>query len=193
MKRKRKIIFIVLIFAFNFIFFSFPIETKRDERHELQSTKDVHIYLMDDDNDEEDKEHDEEERERSESDSNEEPLNQIVFVFAIGSVIIGSGYAIYHFLNKRSDKRELELLKREFSNNESITSIFLEDNAIDKLIKLGEINVTALTESFLERVDQFKWEGNDRSEFLSDMLSLTPAERETILDEMYSKTFTILN
>ena len=67
--------------------------------------------------------------------------------------------------------------------------ILEEKNALDKISKLGDINLTAISEDFLETINTFDWEYDEKEEFIKELLALTPKERKEILDEMKEKTF----
>ena len=58
----------------------------------------------------------------------------------------------------------------------------------EKLSQLNDINITALSEDFLDIVDQFEWDGNEKEEFINEMLALSPSERKFILKEMLEKS-----
>ena len=69
-----------------------------------------------------------------------------------------------------------------------LLQIFEEENAIDRISKLGDINLTAISEDFLETINTFDWEYDEKEEFIKELLALTPKERKEILNEMKEKT-----
>lgn len=47
--------------------------------------------------------------------------------------------------------------------------------------------ITAFSEDFYASVEKFKWEGDEKEEFIKEMSSLTPKERSRIIQEMLDK------
>ena len=66
----------------------------------------------------------------------------------------------------------------------SILNIFKEENALEKLSQLGDVNLTVASTDFLELVNKFEWDENEREEFIENMLGLTPNKRKTIMNHM---------
>ncbi len=60
---------------------------------------------------------------------------------------------------------------------------------IQLLSQYDNINITAISDDFIETVNLFDWEPHERSEFVLEMLALPPIERQSILEEMINKTF----
>jgi hypothetical protein len=55
---------------------------------------------------------------------------------------------------------------------------------LDRLLELGDLSITILSEDFNEKVNKFEWEQDEREEFIKDMLALNPKKREEILIRM---------
>ncbi len=66
--------------------------------------------------------------------------------------------------------------------------ILEEEDAIRNLYDKGDINITAISNDFYETIDNFGFKGNEKSEFIKEMLSLRPFEREVILRDMLIKS-----
>ena len=46
-----------------------------------------------------------------------------------------------------------------------------------------------ISEDFLQRIEEFDWDEDTKMEFIVEMLSLKPEERQEFLDEMIKKSF----
>ncbi len=122
----------------------------------------------------------------------EDVNNTVTSLLLIGSAVVIAAYSIRLIKKKRAAKyisleREKGLFKdgqKITESSQSCTQIFKEENAIDKLSKLGDINVTILPSDFLEKVESIKWDENEKEEFIREMISLTPSERDMILKKM---------
>ncbi len=66
--------------------------------------------------------------------------------------------------------------------------ILKEEDAIRNLYDKGDINITAISNDFIETIDNFGFKGNEKGEFIKEMLSLRPFERELILRDMLIKS-----
>jgi hypothetical protein len=58
----------------------------------------------------------------------------------------------------------------------------------DKNLNIDDIKVTALSKDFFKIVNSFDWEEDDLVEFIREMVSLTPKERNSIFKEMMEKS-----
>lgn len=109
-------------------------------------------------------------------------LALFLIVFIIASTISIS-HAVKHDLFSRqsftpSNIKSSECLLDEILDQEKIIQK-IESSAS------SSIELATLSKSFLSRTNQFKWESNNqKSEFLREMLSLSPAERENVLNYM---------
>ncbi|MFX1408913.1 MAG: hypothetical protein ACFFA6_01065 [Promethearchaeota archaeon] len=110
----------------------------------------------------------------------------IIFILFIGAVSTTVGYAIHQYRHKTVILKKVERKYTKGSIMKSpILTLFEEKNLVDKLIKKKDINITVITEDFLENIERFDWNEEDKQEFFKEMLSLTPKEREEILKEMF--------
>jgi len=116
----------------------------------------------------------------------------IILILIIGSVGISVAYSVYHYretifptlfseVNKQRDQNKKPIKKSQ--SHEYKGGILLK-----KVKDLTDSNITAISEDFLDQVSLFEWEGNDREAFVEEMLSLTPGERQLILNEMIEKS-----
>ncbi len=125
----------------------------------------------------------------------------IVLVSVIGAVVASSAYVIHYYVKHRGTtlklKRDREAYLGEIFENEIeeepydgklALQILTMENSIEKLSLIKDINITVISEEFFEKLNRFNWEGVDRSEFIMEMLALTPKERQSILDEMIEKS-----
>jgi hypothetical protein len=133
------------------------------------------------------------------------PTIIIVWLLIIGAVSVSVIYSVYHFgLNqspsKKISKEREEHFKEIFEEDEFLVSyketspiqIFFEEKPVEKLVQIRHLNITVVTEDFYEMVNRFKWEGNEKNEFIQEMLALNPKERKLILDEMIKKSEPVL-
>ena len=124
------------------------------------------------------------------------PLTMVIIVILIiGAVSASIVYSVYHYTHAtitiEDDQNNFrKRLGRKKNSHGKLTDLkdlhqkFDGENLIEKLIKLEDINMTAISDDFLERINQFEWEMNEKDEFIREMLSLTPDERNSILTKM---------
>jgi len=132
------------------------------------------------------------------------PIYILAAVLIIGASVAASSVYYYkkkhltgHFDDKIGLKSSILTMRDKFSGDILMNSgfkgellqIFDEENALDKISKLGDINLTVISEDFLEIINTFDWEYDEKEEFIKELLALTPKERKEILDEMKEKTF----
>ncbi|UCC18972.1 MAG: hypothetical protein JSV62_12810 [Promethearchaeota archaeon] len=124
-------------------------------------------------------------------------LPLIVLVLILGALSIITIYSVYHV---RVREKPFKIRKRE--GEEEYLQFFEEDeydplfdsrlalqilegeDAIDRLYHKGEINITFVSADFDEIINQINFEEFEKRDFIKEMLSLTPHERELILSEM---------
>ncbi|MFX1363850.1 MAG: hypothetical protein ACFFCE_14285 [Promethearchaeota archaeon] len=125
----------------------------------------------------------------------------IVLASVIGAVVASSAYAVRYFVKHRGVAKKLgrdrdayfnEIfengLDEEPFDGKSALQILVGNNSIEKLSLMNDINITVISEEFFEKLNQFDWESFDKSEFIMEMLALSPKERQSILDEMIKKS-----
>ncbi|MFW9987277.1 MAG: hypothetical protein ACFFC3_01325 [Candidatus Odinarchaeota archaeon] len=125
----------------------------------------------------------------------------IVLVSVIGAVVASSAYVIHYYVKHRGTtlklKRDREAYLDEIFENEIeeepydgklALQILMMESSLEKLGLIKDINITVISEDFFEKLNRFDWEGLDRSEFILEMLALSPKERQSILDEMIEKS-----
>ena len=132
------------------------------------------------------------------------PIYILAAVLIIGASVAASSIYYYkkkhltgHYDNKIGLKPSILTMRDKFSGDiladsgfkGELLQIFEEENALDKISKLGEINITVISEDFLETINTFDWEYDEKEEFVKELLALTPKERKEILDEMKERTF----
>ncbi|MCK4381110.1 MAG: hypothetical protein KAW51_08240 [Candidatus Lokiarchaeota archaeon] len=128
----------------------------------------------------------------------------IILISVIGAVSASSAYAINYYVKHRGvtlklDRDREAYFSESFENGldeepyegKLALQILAGENAIEKLSLINNINITAISEEFFEKLNRFEWESFDRSEFILEMLALSPKERLSILDEMIEKTHLI--
>ena len=132
------------------------------------------------------------------------PIYILAAVLIIGASVAASSIYYYkkkhlpgHFDDKIGLKPSILTMRDKFSGDILVDSgfkgellqIFKEENALDKISQLGDINLTVISEDFLETINTFDWEYDEKEEFIKELLALTPRERKEILDEMKESTF----
>ena len=89
-------------------------------------------------------------------------------------------------------KIETQLIKAEkfqediqdpISQNK-LREIFRENNAIERLRSISNLNIALLSKDFLEKIDQFEWTLEEKSQFIKEMIGLSQKEREDILNQI---------
>ena len=129
------------------------------------------------------------------------PTNLIVLIILIGAVSVSVIYATYHLVSnkvptKKREKDREEYFNELFQEEEeyipyseiSPLQIIFEENALEKLSRIKDLNLTIVSEEFFELVDQFKWDQHEREAFIHEMLALSPFERRSFLEEMTVKS-----
>lgn len=125
----------------------------------------------------------------------------IILIFVIGAVSASSAYAIHYYVKHRGltiklDRDREAYYSETFENGldeepydgKLALQILAGENAVEKLSLINNINITAISEEFFEKLNRLDWESFDRSEFILEMLALLPKERQSILDEMIEKS-----
>jgi hypothetical protein len=128
-------------------------------------------------------------------------LPLIFFTLIIGALSAVTIYSVYHAKTKEKPskirKREgeedyLELLKEDEYDGLFDCTLALQilegEDSIDKLYHKGDINITVVSVDFYEVIEQFGFKEDEKKEFINEMLSLSPLERQLILRDMKKKT-----
>ncbi|MHA2008736.1 MAG: hypothetical protein ACXABO_16160 [Promethearchaeota archaeon] len=128
------------------------------------------------------------------------PLTTIIIIALIITFVSASiAYTVYHYKHnepirhsrkiqvKDKIKAYTDLETESLVSNESILQLFEDKNGLENLLKLKDANITALSDEFFDKVDYIDWDSNEKAEFISEVLSLTPDERDSILDKMLKK------
>jgi hypothetical protein len=133
------------------------------------------------------------------------PTFLIILITVLAALSVGVAYTTYHAkhklpatdLERDRDEHFTELFEEDRPelpdtpyNGRAALNLFDSENAIEKLIQVGDINITLLSKDFFDVVNRFEWEGDERSLFIGEMLALSPLERESILKEMITKSHT---
>ncbi len=125
------------------------------------------------------------------------PTNLVVLILLIGAVSMSVIYATYHLVSNKVPTKKHEKDRDEYFNElfpdeedyvplseRSPLQILFEENALEKLSRIENLNLTVVTEEFFESVNQFKWDLNEKEDFIREMLTLSPIERNSFLEEM---------
>jgi len=103
------------------------------------------------------------------------------------------------YLEQKAQEKRARLLKRNLKakgvdikdldlQEIKIVSIFEGKNAIETMSDLGDVNITILSEEYLEKIEKFEWDENEKEFFLEEMLALPPEKRDVILEHMIEKS-----
>ena len=69
--------------------------------------------------------------------------------------------------------------------NDRLSKIFRLNSTAEEFKNIKNIEITLLEEDFFKKVEQLDWDDdNEKETFVYEMLSLTPNDRQQILDEM---------
>jgi len=125
----------------------------------------------------------------------------VLLLVAIGAISSIAAYSVHYQKKSKSrgkaEKRshiEHRVLKSQRSepvilfDSKLALQILEEEDAIRNLYDKGDINITAISNDFNETIDNLGFKGNEKSEFIEEMLSLRPFERELILRDMLIKS-----
>ncbi|MFX1413054.1 MAG: hypothetical protein ACFFA2_04370 [Promethearchaeota archaeon] len=85
----------------------------------------------------------------------------------IGAISVSIVVPIYFFYSK----------KNAYSKRKST----------EKKSEVKKVEITAFTEDFYTIIEKFEWDPNEKEEFIREMSSLTPKERNKIINEMQDK------
>ncbi|MFX1325194.1 MAG: hypothetical protein ACFE8N_09560, partial [Promethearchaeota archaeon] len=107
----------------------------------------------------------------------------MILVIVIGAISASLTYTLVRLKRSRATK-----LVYDDSDPGLALQILRNENSIEKLSQLKNVNITAFSKDFMERIKRFAWEENEMEDFLKEMASLSPYERNIILDEMEKKT-----
>ena len=86
--------------------------------------------------------------------------------------------------SKTADRKVADEKLINTYENIRLTKVINDENVINALRELKDTSITALSEDFIEIVEQFEWDRDEKEEFIKEMLTLRPGEREEIIDKM---------
>jgi len=125
----------------------------------------------------------------------------VVFTIIISALSAITVYAVYTYNHKKKPSKNskryreeeyLKLLEEDeievLFDSKLALQILGEEGAIEKLYFKGDLDITAVSADFYNIVNQFGFEENEKTQFIKEMLSLPPFERELILREMLIKS-----
>jgi hypothetical protein len=72
-------------------------------------------------------------------------------------------------------------------NKKQILHIFNKEKFIKKVSQLEKTKLTLMSEEFLYKVDKIGFDENNKMEFVREMLSLSPKERQEIIDNILNR------
>ncbi|MBY8992534.1 MAG: hypothetical protein KGD58_17445 [Candidatus Lokiarchaeota archaeon] len=108
------------------------------------------------------------------------PWNFLFILLTITAISVSVAVPVYYYIHNHNQPTHQKKLSKPKT---------LEGKPATKsLPKLENIEVTALSESFYNIVNQFEWDTNEKEEFLKEMFSLTPEERDKVINEMIEKS-----
>jgi len=116
------------------------------------------------------------------------PLNVFILIFIIGAVSASVAFSVYYYGKNKFPTKTNHLDREEDFiepyNGQLALQILEGENAIEKLYLIKDINITSLSEDFIETINRFDWDRNEKGLFIREMLSLSPFEREVMLRDM---------
>jgi transcription antitermination factor NusA-like protein len=127
------------------------------------------------------------------------PLTMIIIlILIIGAISASVAYSVYHYTHStivlEDDYKKFQRKFRkkvnshdDLTNKRYLLRMFEGEKAIENLIYLEDVNITAISEDFFEKVNKLEWDKSEKDEFIKEMLSLTPNERDSILTKMLNK------
>ncbi len=123
------------------------------------------------------------------------PMTILVISIIVGSVSAVAIYSVYLYRKDSSKqidkKKKLQAIsktqKQEFDKlfDSKIALKMLEEGVdLETLYAKGDVNITAISEDFYETINRLNLKGSERTEFIREMLSLSPYERDQFLRDM---------
>ena len=88
-----------------------------------------------------------------------------------------------------SDQFSKEILSN-LINKDLLLQIFDENIPVKKRTQLEKIELTIVSENFLNKVDALDLKGDMKIKFIKEMLALSPKEREEIINSIIDKNET---
>ena len=165
--------------------------------------------LLNDENDDEDDD-DEDDDDESQEGNGSRSLQERLTSYLFAGILIGSAIAIaaysWHLYKKKkaaAEKRKAREIEsnlfstkgksaREIIQEHNSKGIYIKQfsrpNVVKRLSKLGDINLSILDSNFYEKVEKLDITGNQKEDFIREMLAFSPSERENILNEMLEKS-----
>lgn len=129
------------------------------------------------------------------------PELAVVLILVIGAVSVSVVYSVHYYNKNKVPTKKLDKDREKYFNTifddsetiasyneQSLLTIFIEEDSVGKLIQMGNLNITVISENFYDIVNRFDWDENEKGLFIREMLALSPIERESILDEMIRKS-----
>ena len=122
-----------------------------------------------------------------------------ILIVSIGSLSVskywfkGQGFSTLEKNEIKRDRYTENIRSSKALIEDEIASVpllksFEEDKFKDKTNLSNKLNLTAISDDFLNTIDKFYWENeNEKLQFINEMIALTPEEREEILAYMFKK------
>jgi len=118
-------------------------------------------------------------------------ITLVIIIVVISAISVSLAYTVYHYSNNGSITPILKDKGDDYGSFDNrkdlVVQIFEDEDPIEKLTELKDINITAISEDFVDIINKFEWESNEKEEFIDELLSLNPAERKKILNKMLKK------
>ncbi|MBN1803215.1 MAG: right-handed parallel beta-helix repeat-containing protein [Candidatus Lokiarchaeota archaeon] len=114
------------------------------------------------------------------------PLFDIIFVIGVASVAsVAVGSSLF-FLSRRGKKKKKAPKSRSSKtrDREKLDKALEKEDGLEAASRLGDLNLTALSANFLDKVKSLGWDNGEMELFLKEMRSYSPETRQSILDEM---------
>ena len=133
------------------------------------------------------------------------PLFLIVLIAIVSSLSISIGYTMIHYRDRifTGHYKELQIkndiggtfskVKYDSKRLDSLLDnkrllLQLKEISSEKMSSIEDIKATALSEDFYKVINIFEWEEDDLVDFIREMISLTPEERDAVFKEMINKS-----
>ncbi len=106
----------------------------------------------------------------------------LIIVIILTGITIAVAYSVYHYRTRLISA--LISNKQKTKTHEKDSKVKIQQFYIQENDPLNNINLTAITEDFMDIVDQFEWNIDEKEQFIKEMLSMSPSERQSILKDM---------
>ncbi|MFX0186411.1 MAG: nitrous oxide reductase family maturation protein NosD [Candidatus Hodarchaeota archaeon] len=123
----------------------------------------------------------------------------VIFIIIICSLSIITAASTYYYKTRAKPTKKELLMKKplvkpfdekvvkspnleDYVEKKNLLRVLKEKNALEKPALFDDLNITVVSNEFWEKIVDFNLDDKDKVEFIKNMLSFTPKERQEIID-----------